>query len=166
MRDTGNPPPVCFVSASADVIYSALASAQSYLRSFNHLSRQDYSMYHWYLPSTQQPLHATIMLLVDLHERPLAAEAAQSRALVDEVLALFSDHSGEAWRMLRRARLGAQQVITKWSCLEEELGNVVSSEHGEIVAGHEDGTAAAGEPVFDWPDWDRVFGFGEDWMEE
>ena len=101
-----------------------------------------------------------MIVLADLHERPLVAEAAQNRSLVDEVLAVFPENSGEAWRVLRRARAGAQQMAAKWACLEDELGNM----HGEMSGVQEE--VGVTDQVFDWPDWDRVFGFGEEWVEE
>jgi len=91
--------------------HSALRSAHSFLRSYIHLSRSPlFAPYQWYCPGTYQPLHATMILLLDLHERPLAPEAPRSRVFVDEIFSLFADHPGEAWHMLGRLRRRAEMV--------------------------------------------------------
>jgi len=51
-----------------------------------------------------------MILLLDLHERPLAPEAPRSRVFVDEIFSLFSEHPGEAWQMLGRLRRRAEMA--------------------------------------------------------
>ncbi|KAL7270116.1 hypothetical protein RUND412_007186 [Rhizina undulata] len=101
----------------------ALRSCHSFLRKFIHLSRSPlFQPYQWFCPGTYQPLHATMILLLDLYERPFTAEAPRSRVYVDEVFALFGEHGNystgdgevcprplmeggrEAWKMLGRLR--------------------------------------------------------------
>lgn len=110
--------------------HSALHASHSFLRNFIHLSRApQFRPYTWFCPGTYQPLHATMIVLLDLYERPLALEAARSRAYVDDVFALFAEaasHSGaledgprplkeggrEAWRILGRLRSRAYNRAT------------------------------------------------------
>lgn len=105
----------------------ALHHTCAYLRKFISLAR-DPSLegFRWSWPGTSQPMHAAIILLVDLYERPQSVEAARSRALIDEVFALSSPEQGivggpngpssqrpfreggdDAWEMLRNLRASA-----------------------------------------------------------
>ncbi|KAH8152507.1 uncharacterized protein LAJ45_03347 [Morchella importuna] len=60
----------------------ALHFCHSFLRKFLHLSRtQLFQPYQWFCPGTYQPLHATMILILDLHERPFAPEAPSPAAL-------------------------------------------------------------------------------------
>lgn len=84
--------------------------------------------FHWSWPGSHQPMHATMIMLVDLYERPNSVEAPISRAFIDKVF-LISDPDGgivsgedgmtvqrplreggrEAWNMLKRLREKAWQ---------------------------------------------------------
>lgn len=107
---------------------SALHFCHSFLRKFIHLSRTPlFQPYQWFCPGTYQPLHATMILLLDLHERPFMPEAAKSRSFIDQVFAVFGEHGNyntgdgeggsrplieggrEAWRMLWRLRKKAYE---------------------------------------------------------
>ncbi|KAI5844402.1 fungal-specific transcription factor domain-containing protein [Morchella snyderi] len=106
----------------------ALHFCHSFLRKFLYLSRtQLFQPYQWFCPGTYQPLHATMILILDLHQRPFALEAPKSRGFVDEVFAVFGEHGNystgdgeggnrplmeggrEAWRMLWRLRKKAYE---------------------------------------------------------
>ncbi|KAI2790678.1 hypothetical protein POX_c03524 [Penicillium oxalicum] len=78
--------------------------------------------------SNHQPMHATMIMLIDLYERPYSPEATRSRAFIDRILALSGPDGGvvggedgitiqrplkdggrEAWDMIRRLRQKAWQ---------------------------------------------------------
>jgi hypothetical protein len=105
----------------------ALHHTCAYFRKFISLA-QDPSLeaFRWTWPGTAQPMHAAIILLVDLYERPESVEAGRSRALIDEVFSLsapelgivgsensvsaqrpFREGGGDAWEMLRNLRASA-----------------------------------------------------------
>lgn len=121
----GPPPPP---SLSPTNKTSALHFCHSFLRKFIHLSRTPlFQPYHWFCPGTYQPLHATMILLLDLHERPFMPEAAKSRSFIDQIFDVFGEHGNyntgdgeggsrplmeggrEAWRMLWRLRTKAYE---------------------------------------------------------
>jgi hypothetical protein len=83
----------------------------------------DFEPFHWSWPGNHQPMHAVMIMLIDLYERPTSAEAPKSRAFVDKVFSLMGPDGGvaggedgiprsrplkdggrEAWDMLRRLR--------------------------------------------------------------
>lgn len=136
MRETGknlynyisSPPPSPLPTANKKNKTSALHFCHSFLRKFIHLSRTPlFQPYQWFCPGTYQPLHATMILLLDLHERPFMPEAAKSRSFIDQVFAVFGEHGNyntgdgeggnrplmegglEAWRMLWRLRKKAYE---------------------------------------------------------
>lgn len=132
MRETGKNlyiylPPLPLPTANKNKT-SALHFCHSFLRKFIHLSRTPlFQPYQWFCPGTYQPLHATMILLLDLHERPFMPEAAKSRSFIDQVFAVFGEHGNyntgegeggnrplmegglEAWRMLWRLRKKAYE---------------------------------------------------------
>lgn len=84
--------------------------------------------FHWSWPGTHQPMHATMILLVDLYERPSSREAPRSRAFIDKMFSMAGPDGGivsgedgvsvqrplreggrEAWDMLRNLREKAWQ---------------------------------------------------------
>ncbi|RPA95086.1 hypothetical protein L873DRAFT_1846130 [Choiromyces venosus 120613-1] len=107
--------------------HCALHFCASFLRKFVHVSKNPlFQPYQWFCPGTYQPLHATMILLIDLHERPLSVEAPQSRIFVDEIFALFGEDGNSlldaaegnrplleggslAWKMLARLRKKAYE---------------------------------------------------------
>ncbi|KAH0562221.1 hypothetical protein GP486_003086 [Trichoglossum hirsutum] len=48
----------------------------------------------WAGNGTYQPMHATMILLVDLYERPDSADAPRSRSFIDEIFSLFGPDGG------------------------------------------------------------------------
>lgn len=129
-----------------------------------------------------------MILLLDLHERPLAAEAPRSRVFVDEVFSLFQSHQGEAWRMLERLRRKTACTTTTTTTTAttttvpyyvpgfgfgfeaasqegfdmEELDRLVEEgcvQPAEVML--EQGMEQQQQQDFDWkewPEWDQVFG--------
>lgn len=84
--------------------------------------------FHWSWPGSHQPMHAVMIMLVDLYERPHSAEAPISRAYIDKVFLISAPDGGivsgedgmtvqrplreggrEAWDMLKRLREKAWQ---------------------------------------------------------
>ncbi|CUS09771.1 unnamed protein product [Tuber aestivum] len=107
--------------------HCALHFCISFLQKFVHVSKNPlFQPYQWFCPGTFQPLHATMLLLIDLHERPHSAEAPQSRRFVDEIFALFGEDGNSlldaaggnrplleggslTWKMLARLRKKAYE---------------------------------------------------------
>ncbi|CAZ85483.1 unnamed protein product [Tuber melanosporum] len=107
--------------------HCALHFCVSFLQKFVHVSKNPlFQPYQWFCPGTFQPLHATMILLIDLHERPQSPEAPQSRMFVDEIFALFGEDGNSlvgapggnrplleggslAWKMLARLRKKAYE---------------------------------------------------------
>ncbi|EXJ61866.1 hypothetical protein A1O7_02296 [Cladophialophora yegresii CBS 114405] len=107
----------------------ALHSCHSFLRKFISLATDpDLEAFRWSWPALYGPLHAVLIILVDLYERPASVEAPRSRELVDKVVGLAAPESGivggpdgytvqrplreggvEAWDMLRGLRSAAWQ---------------------------------------------------------
>lgn len=105
----------------------ALHNCHSFLRKFVSLATDpDLTAFRWGWPALYGPLHAVLIILVDLYERPGSVEAPRSRELVDKVFALSAPESGivggpdgvtvqrplreggeEAWGMLRGLRCAA-----------------------------------------------------------
>ena len=107
----------------------ALHNCHSFLRKFVSLaSDPDLEPFRWGWPVMYGPLHAVLIVLVDLYERPNSIEAPRSRELIDMVLGLAAPGAGivggpdgvtvqrplreggaEAWDMLRGLRFAAWQ---------------------------------------------------------
>ncbi len=107
----------------------ALHNCHSFLRKFTSLAADpDLEPFRWGWPALYGPLHAVLIILVDLYERPKSVEAPRSRELVDNVFALAASDNGivggpngftvqrplreggvEAWDMLRGLRSAAWQ---------------------------------------------------------
>ena len=87
-----------------------------------------FQSFHWAWPGTHQPMHATMILLVDVYERPYSPEAPASRAYIDKIFSMSGPDGGivsgpngqsaqrplreggrEAWDLLRRLRDKAWQ---------------------------------------------------------
>lgn len=88
----------------------------------------DFQPFHWSWPGNHQPMHATMIMLIDLYERPYSPEAPKSRAFIDKIFSLTGPDGGvvggedgistqrplkdggrEAWDMIRRLRQQAWQ---------------------------------------------------------
>ncbi|OQV05912.1 Fungal specific transcription factor domain-containing protein [Cladophialophora immunda] len=107
----------------------ALHNCHSFLRKFISLAADpDLQPFQWGWPATYGPLHAVLIVLVDLYERPTSVEAPRSRELIDKVFGLAAPGTGivggpdgvtvqrplreggvEAWDMLRGLRSAAWQ---------------------------------------------------------
>lgn len=88
----------------------------------------DFQPFQWSWPGNHQPMHATMIMLIDLYERPYSSEASKSRAFIDKIFSLSGPDGGvvggedgittqrplkdggrEAWDMIRRLRQKAWQ---------------------------------------------------------
>jgi len=107
----------------------ALHNCHSFLRKFISVaSDPELEPFWWSWPAMYGPMHAALIVLVDLYERPHSVEAPRSRELVDSVFAYSSPDRGivggpngvtvhrplreggvEAWEMLRGLRSAAWQ---------------------------------------------------------
>ncbi|KAJ5188210.1 hypothetical protein N7472_007224 [Penicillium cf. griseofulvum] len=108
---------------------SALRHCHGFMEKFIELATDpDFQPFHWSWPGNHQPMHATMIMLIDLYERPYSPEASRSRAFIDSILALSGPDGGvvggedgistqrplkdggrEAWDMIRRLRQKAWQ---------------------------------------------------------
>ncbi|OQE40808.1 hypothetical protein PENCOP_c005G08980 [Penicillium coprophilum] len=108
---------------------SALRHCHGFMEKFIQLATDpDFQPFHWSWPGNHQPMHATMIMLIDLYERPYSPEASKSRAFIDSILALSGPDGGvvggedgvstqrplkdggrEAWDMIRRLRQKAWQ---------------------------------------------------------
>lgn len=107
----------------------ALHNCHSFLRKFISVaSDPELEPFRWSWPAMYGPMHAALIVLVDLYERPRSVEAPRSRELIDSVFAYASPERGivggpngvtvhrplreggvEAWDMLRGLRSAAWQ---------------------------------------------------------
>ncbi|KEF56910.1 uncharacterized protein A1O9_07100 [Exophiala aquamarina CBS 119918] len=107
----------------------ALHNCHSFLRKFISVaSDHELEPFWWSWPAMYGPMHAALIVLVDLYERPRSVEAPRSRELIDSVFAYSSPERGivggpngvtvhrpmreggvEAWDMLRGLRSAAWQ---------------------------------------------------------
>ncbi|KAJ5764791.1 hypothetical protein N7520_004350 [Penicillium odoratum] len=108
---------------------SALRHCHGFMEKFIQLATDpDFQPFHWSWPGNHQPMHATMIMLIDLYERPYSPEASRSRAFIDRILAISGPDGGvvggedgistqrplkdggrEAWDMIRRLRQKAWQ---------------------------------------------------------
>ena len=107
----------------------ALHNCHSFLRKFVSLATDpDLEPFRWGWPTLYGSLHAVLIVLVDVYERPGSVEAPRSRELIDQVFAMAAPESGivggpygvtvqrpireggvQAWDMLRGLRSAAWQ---------------------------------------------------------
>ncbi|KAL4786343.1 hypothetical protein BJX76DRAFT_346335 [Aspergillus varians] len=108
---------------------SALRHCHGFMEKFISLATDpDFQPFHWSWPGNHQPMHATMIMLIDLYERPYSPEAPRSRAFIDKIFSLTGPDGGvvggedgissqrplkdggrEAWDMIRRLRQQAWQ---------------------------------------------------------
>ncbi|KAL3467961.1 fungal-specific transcription factor domain-containing protein [Aspergillus heterothallicus] len=108
---------------------SALRHCHGFMEKFISLATDpDFQPFHWSWPGNHQPMHATMIMLIDLYERPYSPEASKSRAFIDKIFSLTGPDGGvvggedgistqrplkdggrEAWDMIRRLRHKAWQ---------------------------------------------------------
>ena len=107
----------------------ALRHCAGFMRKFISLATDPaFQPFQWSWPGNHQPMHATMIMLVDLYERPHSVEAPRNRSLIDKMFSLAGPDGGivsgedgvtvqrplreggrEAWDMLRRLRDKAWQ---------------------------------------------------------
>jgi hypothetical protein len=107
----------------------ALRHCHGFMRKFISLATDPaFQPFQWSWPGNHQPMHAAMIMLIDLYERPNSVEAPRSRALIDKIFSLSGPDGGivsgedgvtvqrplreggrEAWDMLRRLRDKAWQ---------------------------------------------------------
>ncbi|KAL4879423.1 fungal-specific transcription factor domain-containing protein [Aspergillus karnatakaensis] len=108
---------------------SALRHCHGFMEKFISLATDpDFQPFQWSWPGNHQPMHATMIMLIDLYERPYSPEAPRSRAFIDKIFSLTGPDGGvvggedgistsrplkdggrEAWDMIRRLRQQAWQ---------------------------------------------------------
>ncbi|PYI32573.1 hypothetical protein BP00DRAFT_368664 [Aspergillus indologenus CBS 114.80] len=108
---------------------SALRHCHGFMEKFLSLATDpDFQPFQWSWPGNHQPMHATMIMLIDLYERPYSAEAPKSRAYIDKIFSMtgpdggvvggedgistqrpLNDGGREAWDMIRRLRQQAWQ---------------------------------------------------------
>lgn len=104
--------------------HGALRHCHGFMEKFITLATDpDFQPFQWSWPGNHQPMHATMIMLIDLYERPHSPEAFKSRAFIDKVFSLSGPDGGvvgdedgistarplrdggrEAWSMLKRLR--------------------------------------------------------------
>ncbi|OAL68887.1 C6 transcription factor [Trichophyton violaceum] len=102
----------------------ALRHCHGFMEKFILLATDpDFQPFQWSWPGNHQPMHATMIMLIDLYERPTSSEAPKSRAFIDKIFSLsgpdggvvggedgvttsrpLNDGGREAWDMMRRLR--------------------------------------------------------------
>ncbi|KAI2008618.1 hypothetical protein LOZ39_005584 [Ophidiomyces ophidiicola] len=107
----------------------ALHHCHGFMEKFISLATDpDFQPFQWSWPGNHQPMHATMIMLIDLYERPGTPEAPISRAFIDKIFSLSGPDGGvvggedgistarplkdggrEAWDMMRRLREKAWQ---------------------------------------------------------
>ncbi|KAL1959477.1 hypothetical protein VTO42DRAFT_1922 [Malbranchea cinnamomea] len=107
----------------------ALRHCHGFMEKFILLATDpDFQPFQWSWPGNHQPMHATMIMLIDLYERPNSPEAPKSRAFIDKIFSLSGPDGGvvggedgistarplkdggrEAWDMMRRLREKAWQ---------------------------------------------------------
>ncbi|KAL4934098.1 putative C6 transcription factor [Aspergillus undulatus] len=108
---------------------SALRHCHGFMEKFISLATDpDFQPFQWSWPGNHQPMHATMIMLIDLYERPYSPEAPRSRAFIDKIFSITGPDGGvvggedgistqrplkdggrEAWDMIRRLRHKAWQ---------------------------------------------------------
>ncbi|EEH16047.2 hypothetical protein PABG_06134 [Paracoccidioides brasiliensis Pb03] len=102
----------------------ALRHCHGFMEKFILLATDpDFQPFQWSWPGSHQPMHATMIMLIDLYERPQTVEAAKFRAFIHKIFSLSGPDGGvvggedgistsrplrdggrEAWDMMRRLR--------------------------------------------------------------
>lgn len=112
-----------------DLKIQSIERCQSFLiKCAQMVSLDEFAHFHWSWPGNHQPLHATMILLIDLIQKPNSSTAARSVQVIDIIFALNGPTGGlvagsgnaknlaqrqlneggrEAWEYLRRLRVRA-----------------------------------------------------------
>lgn len=138
-------------------------------------SDPDFQPFQWSWPGNHQPMHATMIMLIDLYERPYSPEAPKSRAFIDRIFSLSGPDGGvvggedgvstqrplkdggrEAWDMIRRLRQKAWEKSgldpqRLWTEKAQIQAGVVPSqdEHGEPSLPGSPKASSSRQPVTD-----------------
>lgn len=108
---------------------SALRHCHGFMEKFIALATDpDFQPFQWSWPGNHQPMHATMIMLIDLYERPNNPQALRSRAFIDKIFSISGPDGGvvggedgittarplkdggrEAWDMIWRLREKAWQ---------------------------------------------------------
>ncbi|EEP78092.1 predicted protein [Uncinocarpus reesii 1704] len=130
--DLPNGGPGCHEQYHTSVLaafHNALRHCHGFMEKFISLATDpDFQPFQWSWPGNHQPMHATMIMLIDLYERPNTPEAPISRAFIDKIFSLSGPDGGvvggedgistarplkdggrEAWDMMRRLREKAWQ---------------------------------------------------------
>ena len=181
---------------------TVLPHAYDYVEGFIHIITNPLSQpFHWTWPACHQPLHAMMILLVDLYERPMSETATRSRVLIDRAFELTTPDGGisteedgvpvprplmqggqAVWKIMRTLREKAwrkagfdPEIIWSSGCARRRSPDSITPQlrvpHSTPVeqststtAGMDEATGlgletAPGEgEVFDWSNWDEMFG--------
>ncbi|KAH8699175.1 hypothetical protein BGW36DRAFT_293602 [Talaromyces proteolyticus] len=107
----------------------ALRHCHGFMEKFIALATDtDFQPFQWSWPGNHQPMHATMIMLIDLYERPNTPQALRSRAFIDKIFSISGPDGGvvggedgvttarplkdggkEAWDLMRRLREKAWQ---------------------------------------------------------
>ncbi|CRG91921.1 putative transcriptional regulatory protein C139,03 [Talaromyces islandicus] len=107
----------------------ALRHCHGFMEKFIALATDaDFQPFQWSWPGNHQPMHAAMIMLIDLYERPNTPEALRSRAFIDKIFSISGPDGGvvggedgvttarplkdggkEAWDLMRRLREKAWQ---------------------------------------------------------
>lgn len=107
----------------------ALRHCHGFMEKFIALATDaDFQPFQWSWPGNHQPMHAAMIMLIDLYERPNTPEAMRSRAFIDKIFSISGPDGGvvggedgvttarplkdggkEAWDLMRRLREKAWQ---------------------------------------------------------
>lgn len=129
----------------------ALRHCHGFMEKFIALATDpDFQPFQWSWPGNHQPMHATMIMLIDLYERPSSPEALRSRAFIDKIFSISGPDGGvvggedgvttarplkdggrEAWDMMRRLRekawqkagLNPQQLWTEQAQIQAGVGH-------------------------------------------
>jgi hypothetical protein len=138
----------------------ALHNCHSFLRKFISLATEpDLEAFRWSWPMMYGPMHAALIVLVDVYERPHSVEAPRSRELIDQTFSLSAPDSGivggpngvtvqrplreggvGAWDMLRGLRSAAWQKAgldptVLWTEADQlEIGIAAPLTHAQKIA--------------------------------
>ncbi|PYH49475.1 uncharacterized protein BP01DRAFT_413116 [Aspergillus saccharolyticus JOP 1030-1] len=157
---------------------SALRHCHGFMEKFVSLATDpDFQPFQWSWPGNHQPMHATMIMLIDLYERPYSPEAPKSRAYIDKIFSMtgpdggvvggedgistqrpLNDGGREAWDMIRRLRQQAWQRAgldpnRLWSEQAQIQAGVAATADDYATASDTDAAASRRQPK----DFSRLF---------
>ncbi|KAK2762312.1 hypothetical protein FQN54_001322 [Arachnomyces sp. PD_36] len=154
----------------------ALRHCHGFMEKFILLATDpDFQPFQWSWPGNHQPMHATMIMLIDLYERPNSPEASKSRALIDKIFSLSGPDGGvvggedgittqrplrdggrEAWDMIRRLREKAWQKAgldpdVLWTEQDQFPAGVSEASSTGTTSSKKHGTRRASEDLTEAP---------------